>query len=247
MTVKEVSRLTGVSIRALQYYDRIGLLHPAGYTEAGYRLYDDRALERLQQILLFRQLEFPLKEIGRILSSPDFDRNKALEQQITLLTMRKEHLEKLIGFARGIQAKGERTMDFSVFDTGEIDEYTKKAKAQWGKTAPFREFEQKSQTRTKEETQEVMRGFQEIFVRFGELKEETPASENAKKQVRKLQEYLTENFYRCTDEILLDLGSMYVSDGAFTANIDRLGGEGTAAFVAEAVRIYCGERGQKMQ
>ena len=99
MTVKEVSRLTGVSIRALQYYDRIGLLHPAGYTEAGYRLYDDRALERLQQILLFRQLEFPLKEIGRILSSPDFDRNKALEQQITLLTMRKEHLEKLIGFA----------------------------------------------------------------------------------------------------------------------------------------------------
>ena len=84
-------------------------------------------------------------------------------------------------------------------------------------------------------------------MRFGELKEETPASENAQKQVRKLQEYLTENFYRCTDEILLDLGSMYVSDGAFTANIDRLGGEGTAAFVAEAVRIYCGERGQKMQ
>lgn len=89
MTVKEVSSLTGVSIRTLQYYDKIGLLAPADYTESGYRLYDDTALERLQQILLFRELEFPLKEIRRILSEPDFDRDKALEQQITLLTMKR--------------------------------------------------------------------------------------------------------------------------------------------------------------
>ena len=75
MTVNEVSKLTGVSIRALQYYDTIGLLPPAGYTEAGYRLYDDTAMERLQQILLFRELEFPLKEIKRILDSPNFDRS----------------------------------------------------------------------------------------------------------------------------------------------------------------------------
>lgn len=85
MTVNEASKLTGVSIRTLQYYDTIGLLPPAGYTEAGYRLYDDTAMERLQQILLFRELEFPLKEIKRILDSPNFDRSKALEQQIELL------------------------------------------------------------------------------------------------------------------------------------------------------------------
>ena len=77
MTVKEVSELTGVSIRTLQYYDKIGLLKPAEYTESGYRLYDDIALEKLQQILLFRELEFPLKEIKDIISRPDFDRNKA--------------------------------------------------------------------------------------------------------------------------------------------------------------------------
>ena len=71
MTVKEVSRLTGVSVRTLQYYDRIGLLHPAGYTESGYRLYDDAALETLQQILLFRELEFPLKQIGQIIHAAD--------------------------------------------------------------------------------------------------------------------------------------------------------------------------------
>ena len=90
--VNEVSKLTGVSIRTLQYYDRIGLLHPAKYTEAGYRLYDDAALEILQQILLFRELEFPLKDIKEIISRPDFDRGKALGQQIELLKLKKEHL-----------------------------------------------------------------------------------------------------------------------------------------------------------
>ena len=85
LTVHEVSKLTGVSIRTLQYYDEIGLLSPASYTEAGYRLYDDSALERLQQILLFRELEFPLKEIRRIIDAPDFDQARALEQQIELL------------------------------------------------------------------------------------------------------------------------------------------------------------------
>lgn len=90
MTVNNVSKLTGVSIRTLQYYDKIGLLHPAEHTEAGYRLYDDTALERLQQILLFRELEFSLKEIQAILQSPDFDRDKALEQQIELLSLKKK-------------------------------------------------------------------------------------------------------------------------------------------------------------
>ena len=79
MTVNEVSKLTGVSVRTLQYYDKIGLLSPASYTEAGYRMYDEKALERLQHILLFKELQFPLKEIKGILDSSDFDRNRALE------------------------------------------------------------------------------------------------------------------------------------------------------------------------
>ena len=102
MTVNQVSKLTGVSIRTLQYYDTIGLLKPIKYTESGYRLYDDTALERLQQILLFKELEFSLKEIKEIIDAPNFDRAKALEQQIELLTLKKEHLENLIdsGFVR---------------------------------------------------------------------------------------------------------------------------------------------------
>ena len=239
MTVNEVSKLTGVSIRTLQYYDKIGLLKPTKYTESGYRLYDDTALEMLQQILLFRELEFPLKEIKQILSRPDFDRNKALEQQITLLTMKKEHLENLIDFARGIKFIGVRTMDFSVFDTKKIDEYARKAKEQWGKTAEYKEFEQKSQSRSKEEEQAVMEQFMQLFIEFGRLKDMEPEAADVQEHVKDLQDYITQNFYKCSKDVLLSLGQMYVGGGEFTANIDRVGGKGTAAFTAEAIRIYC--------
>ena len=133
MTVHEVSRQTGVSIRALHHYDRIGLLPPSEVTEAGYRLYDDAALERLQSILLYKELGFPLKEIRGILESPVFDRNQALDQQITLLQMKKEHLENLIDLACGIKMIGVNKLDFAVFDTKKIDEYARQAKEAWGK------------------------------------------------------------------------------------------------------------------
>ena len=102
-TVNEISKITGVSVRTLHHYDSIGLLKPTKVTEAGYRLYDDTALKRLQQILLFRELEFPLKDIRDILESPRFDRAKALEQQIALLELKKEHIENLLDLARGIK------------------------------------------------------------------------------------------------------------------------------------------------
>lgn len=239
MTVKEVSKLSGVSIRTLQYYDKIGLLKPTGYTESGYRLYDDTALEMLQQILLFRELEFPLKEIKDILSRPDFNRKEALEQQITLLTMKKEHLENLILFARGIQLIGVRTIDFSVFDTTKIDEYAKRAKEQFGKTAEYKEFEQKAKNRTKEEDKIGMELCMQIFAGFGKLKDTGAESEDAQKQVKKLQDFITEYFYRCSDEMLLRLGHMYAGGGEFTENIDSVGGTGTAQFVLDAIQIYC--------
>ena len=239
MTVNEVSKLTGVSIRTLQYYDKIGLLEPSAHTESGYRLYDDTALEMLQQILLFRELEFPLKEIKEILAAPDFDKNKALEQQITLLTMKKEHLENLIQFARGIQSVGVRTMDFSVFDTKKIDEYAKQAKEQWGTTDAYKEFERKSQGRTKEKEQAVMKQFMQMFVEFGQMKDLPSDSGDVQAQVKKLQDFITEHFYNCTDEILSGLGKMYAAGGEFTTNIDKAGGAGTAEFVADAVEVYC--------
>ena len=104
-TVKEVSKLTGVSVRTLHHYDAIGLLKPTAVTQAGYRLYDDAALGRLQTILLFRELQFPLKEIKAILDSPGFDRSQALEQQIALLELQYQRMGELLAFAREMQKK----------------------------------------------------------------------------------------------------------------------------------------------
>ena len=238
-TVHEVSKLAGVSIRTLQYYDKIGLLHPAKYTESGYRLYDDTALEKLQQILLFRELEYPLKDIKAIMNNPNFDRKKALEQQIALLTLKKEHLENLIDLAREIKEVGVNKMDFTAFDTSKIDEYAAQAKASWGNTPEYREFEEKSKIRTAQEEQTISTQMMDIFAEFGTMLKLDPSEEKVQAQVKKLQGFITENFYNCSDEILYSLGSMYVSDGDFTENIDMTGGKGTAEFVFKAITIYC--------
>ena len=239
MTVNEVSKLTGVSIRTLQYYDKIGLLHPSKYSEAGYRLYDDAALETLQQILLFRELEFPLKDIKKIIGSPDFDRGKALEQQIGLLKLKKEHIENLIDLAAGIKAMGVRQLTFDAFDTKKIDEYAAQAKASWGTTPAYKEYENKSRGWTKEDRQKIHQGMIDIFAQFGEIRDADPASGEAQAMVKKLQDYITEHMYTCTKEILNGLGKMYAGGGDFKRGIDSFGGEGTASFASRAIEIFC--------
>lgn len=239
MTVNEMSKLTGVSIRTLQYYDTIGLLKPVEYTESGYRLYDDTSLERLQQILLFKELEFPLKEIKRIIDAPNFDRNKALEQQIELLTMKKEHLENLINFARGIKGIGVKYMNFTVFDAKRIDEYSKRAREQWGNTAEYKEYEEKTKNWTKDDEVTVTNEFMELFVEFGQMKEMNPSDDQVQAQVKKLQDYITEHFYTCSPKILNGLGRMYAGGGELTENIDAAAGAGTAEFASKAIDIYC--------
>lgn len=238
-TVHEVSRLTGVSIRTLHYYDKIGLLHPAEKTRSGYRLYDDTDLERLQHILLFRELQFPLKDIKKILDSSEFDREKALEQQIDLLCLKKEHLENLIDLAREIKKTGGRPMDFSAFDTKKMDEYAEQAKAAWGHTEAYKEFEEKSKNWGESDMKDINTNLMGLFVEFGQLLHLSPADEAVQRQVKKLQEYITEHFYTCTTEILKGLGEMYAAGGSMTENIDKAAGKGTAVFAAEAIRIYC--------
>lgn len=242
MTVKKVSGLTGVSVRTLQYYDKIGLLSPTELTDAGYRLYDDTALERLQQILLFRELEFPLKEIKAIIYSPNFDSKKALSQQIELLELKKQHLENLINFARGIKMIGVRAVDFSAFDRTKIDEYAKKAREQWNDTDAYKEFIEKTKNRTREEDELLAEGFMSLFVEFGTMKNESPDSDKVQLQVKKIQDYITEHLYTCTDTILASLGKMYAGGGEMTDNIDNSCGNGTSEFVAKAIEHYCAKQ-----
>ena len=242
MTVHEVSKISGVSIRALHHYDYIGLLPATEVTEAGYRLYNEAALERLQHILLFKALEFPLKDIKDILDSPDFDRSKALEQQIHLLELRKEHLQNLIDLARGIKVIGVKYMSFEAFDTRKIDEYAAQAKASWGTTDAYKEYEKKSAGRTKETQQKLNVEMMNIFAEFGKIKDMAPDCEEAVTLARKLQDHITEHYYTCTDKILLRLGAMYAGGGDFTTNIDKVGGEGTAVFACEAIKAMIAKK-----
>ena len=238
-TVKEVSRLTGVSVRTLHHYDAIGLLKPTRVTEAGYRLYDDAALRRLQTILLFRQLRFPLKEIKEILDSPSFDPIDALEQQIHLLELQRQRLDELISHARQIQRTGVMDMNFEPFDTTEMDAYAAEAKARWGKTDAYKEFEQKTAGQTTAQMQSTSDAMMDIFREFGAIRHLSPASEVAQALVAKLQAFITEHYYTCTKPILRGLGQMYIAGDSITENIESAGGEGTAAFAHQAIEIYC--------
>lgn len=238
-TVNEVSKLAGVSVRTLHHYDAIGLLPPTTVTEAGYRLYDNAALRRLQSILLFRELQFPLKEIKRILNSPGFDQQEALREQIHLLELQREHLDNLIQYARTIQQQGENTMSFSAFDNTKLENYAAQAKEKWGKTDAYREFEEKTKGQDSQTMRDNSSALMEHFVRLGKLRHLSPEHPEVQDVIAALQRFITEHFYTCTPQILCSLGAMYAGGGEMTENIDAAGGEGTGAFAQQAINIYC--------
>lgn len=237
-TVKEVSQFTGVSVRTLHHYDAVGLLKPTMVTEAGYRLYDDAALQRLQSILLFRTLRFSLKEIQKILDSPGFDPMDALEQQLAMLELQKQQLEQTIAHVREMKETGVITMKFSAFDTEKLDRYAEEAKAKWGNTEAYREFSRKTGGQTKEQMRADGDGLMAIFAELGAIRHMTPESAEAQALVAKLQQFITDHYYTCTPQILKGLGQMYIAGDSMTENIDKAGGPGTAAFAHKAIEIY---------
>ena len=236
-TVKEVSRLTGVSVRTLHHYDAIGLLKPTAVTEAGYRLYDEQTLGKLQTILLFRELEFPLKEIKEMLTAEHFDPMAALADQIRLLELRREKLDRLIEHARHIQNTGVMNMDFKAYDNKKLDAYAQEAKKRWGHTDAWRE----SQARGKNADQELRDadGLMDIFRRLGQFRQGDPAAPEAQELIAQLQQYICDHYYNCTNQILYGLGQMYAAGDEMNENIARAGGAGTGAFARRAIEIYC--------
>lgn len=243
-TVHEVSELAHVSVRTLHHYDHIGLLNPSARSEAGYRLYGDDDLARLQQIMLFRELEFSLADIRAILDSPDFDQRRALEQQIELLELRRQRLDELIDLAKAMKTMGVGALSFKPFDTGRLDEYAARAKASWGETPQWKEYEDKWAGRPKGEEVATGERLMALFVPFGRMAADgaDPSCEGAQTQVAVIQGFITENFYTCTDEILAGLGRAYGAGGDFTRNINAACGPGAAEFAAAAVEAYCARR-----
>ena len=238
MLIQEFARFTGVSVRTLHYYDEIGLLVPAWVDKAtGYRYYNEQSLLRMQEILFYRELDFSLKNIEEILSSPHYDKARALNEQKQLLVLKKERLERLISAIDGAM-KGENVM--AAFDNTDYEKYKSEARKKWGSTEAYREHQEKTKDYSRNKWNSLAEGMDQIMAQFASAKACGAASDSdaAQSLVKTLQSHITENYYHCTKEILSGLGQMYVADERFQQNIDRHG-EGTAAFIREAIGIYC--------
>ena len=241
MKIQEAARLTGVTERTLRYYDRIGLLHPSGMTESGYRLYDEDALRRLQQILFFRELGFPLAQIREIMDSPGYDMNEALRRHRLLLIAERDRLNGLIDLAERT-LKGENDMSFDAFDRSGIDRqrdaYAEETRRRWGGTDAYAESEKKTAGYGKEQWAAIQQEADEIFAAFAALRGHAPDEPDVQALVARWQAHITRNYYACTKEILAGLGQMYTADERFIQNIDRAGA-GTAQLLSAAIAAYC--------
>ncbi len=240
MQIKEFAEFTGVSVRTLHYYDEIGLLAPAFVDKStGYRYYDEHALLRMQEILFYRELDFSLKSIAEILSSPHYDKAKALHGQKKLLILKKERLERLI-LAIDDAVKGENVM--TAFDNSKWERYRAEAKEKWGETDAYKQHSEKTKHYSRQKWNDLAEGMDQIMAEFALCMKNGEAADSAEAQhlVETLQSHITQNYYQCTESILAGLGQMYVADQRFKENIDKHG-DGTAEFIREAIESYCRE------
>lgn len=240
--VREVAELTGVSVRTLHHYDEIGLLRPDSLTESGYRIYTDENLERLQQILFFKELDFSLQEIKEILDSPGFDRKKALSSHLKLLEQKKTRLERImdtvvktINAIEGGNEMSKKDM-FGAFEFN--DSYAQEAKEKYGHTDAWKESQARTSRYTGQDWAEIMAKGDAIYKKLAAIMDRSPDDPAVQDAVGEIRQHITDSFYTCTVDIFRGLGELFVADGRFTANIDKYG-EGLAVFLRDAIKVYC--------
>lgn len=243
MKINEVAKLTGVTVRTLHYYDKIGLLKPGEVTLAGYRIYDEDSLKKLQQILFFRELDFSLHEIKQIMNSYEYDQREALAKQRELLIKKRERLNRLIHLVDETM-KGDIEMSFKEFDLTEIEQvkeqYTAEVKERWGDTKAYDQSAKKTASYGKEEWKQLWNQGNTILEAFGKHVGQEPESDEVQALVKQWQDFITNTFYDCNKEILKGLGEMYLVDERFQTNINK-NGEGTAELLSAAIAAYCAE------
>lgn len=241
MKVKEVARLTGVSVRTLHHYDEIGLLSPDTVTESGYRLYSDANLETLQQILFFRELDFPLRKIREMMAAPGYDRMEALALQRRMLLERRGQLDRMIGVLDQTikHYKGEihmtREEKFKGFDFTKGNLYEEEARERWGDQAVDR-YNEALGAMDREEKETLGETMNSVYVNLAAVRHLPPSSTEAQEAIRQWY-VLLNRMGSYSPEAFRALGQMYVDDERFTANIDRFG-EGLSLFMREAMAIY---------
>ena len=242
MKVKEVADLVGISVRTLHYYDQTGLLTPGVRTESGYRLYSDKDLETLQQILFFRELDFPLKKIKEIISCPSFDRQEALQLHRKMLLERRKRIDEMIAtIDKTMQyVKGEIQMSnkekFEGFDFS-YNPYEKEARERWGNEAVDKS-NAKLGNISKTERKAMGEKMNSIYRKLSELKNTSPGSDEAQAAIKEWYDFLNHNTgHHYSLDAFKGLGQMYVEDERFTNNINKFG-DGLAKFMCDAMAVY---------
>ena len=241
LTVSQVAGIAGVSVRALHHYDEIGLLRPSSRSAAGYRIYSDVDLARLQQILCFRALELPLDDIHRIMSDPEHDVGAALRMQRQLLSQRAVKLRALLDAvdAAITRLESEEPMNETemrqMFEGFDPTQHEAEAEQRWGDTEAYKESKRRTSRYTKADWQEIKREGEAAFASLAALMAagEPADGPEAMEAAEQHRLHIDRRFYPCPRAMHRGLGQLYVDDPRFTANLDRVH-PGLAAFAAQA-------------
>lgn len=241
-TIKELADLAGVTTRTLRYYDQLGILTPAEIGENGYRNYDHENLLDLQQILFFRELEVPLKDIHYMLNHPDFHLQAALENHKTDLKNKLNRIQKLLGTVEKTinSLGGNHSMsEKEYFDGFDETKYEDEVKERWGGTQQYKESQQKWSSYSEDQKVEIKQEGGRITLRMvTEDPDASPDDPEVQEAIGDYYDYLNQYFYSCEVEFLRGLADMWVADPRFAINYERIR-KGGAAFVKDAVHIYC--------
>ncbi|GEL77576.1 MerR family transcriptional regulator [Tenuibacillus multivorans] len=252
--VKEVAELSGISVRTLHHYDKIGLLKPSKVAKNGYRYYDDDNLAQLQHILFFKELDFSLKQIKDIMTDNDFDERDTLMKHRELLEKKIHRLEKLIKtidetFASmkegGSMNQKKMFENFSMEDIeNHKTKYAKETKEKYGHTDAYKQSQQRTANYTEEDWKSISEQSHEIYNRLASLMNHSPEEDEVQKAIGQWYQLINDNFYECSPEMFSGLGDMYVNDPRFTKNINQYG-EGLAQFMRDAMHIFSNNMANK--
>lgn len=242
MNAKKVAKITGVSVRTLHHYDTIEILSPGRNPENGYREYSDDDMDRLQQILFFKECGFSLAQIKELLSSPNFDREKAFDLQKKYLLHEKRRIEMMLEtLEKSVQnMKGRMTMSikdkFHGFDFTN-NPYEDEARRLWGDKA-VEQSNAHIKSLSQNEQEAIAKGMDALFTDLAKIRKEAPDSATAQAAMAKMYSHFNLNFgFRYSLEAFAGVGQMYVTDERFTENVEKYG-DGLAKFLSEAMKIY---------
>lgn len=241
-TVGELAKLTGITVRTLHHYDEVGLVRPSQRTSAGYRLYDDGDVLRLQQVLLLRELELPLDEIAAVLDDPNYRRADALRRHREVLVTKRARLDAMVqALDAALRLEEGRAMQpddvKSLFEGFDPEEYADEAREKWGETEAYKESARRTKKYGKAEWAQIRAESEAIYAKLAELMRGGAAvgDPRVRAEVEAHREHITRWFYPCSPKMQRGLAELYVADPRFTANLDKAGGPGFARFLHDAI------------